>query len=119
MDEKKSVEALLKEYEKLKKSFLDIGLVQQGTILPRTIQKEHPKKKEKIKTYGPYYQWTKKIKGRTVTNNLTPSQAKTYEKAIKEYRKFKNILSEMMAISSKILEKTTTSVAKRKSKENP
>jgi hypothetical protein len=114
MNEENYVQNMIKKYQKLKESLMQIGLIQQGTILPRTIHKKTTKEKGKIKTYGPYHQWTRKIKGKTVTNNLTSSQADTYIKAIEEYKKMKNILNEMMELSTKILDHTTESVVKRK-----
>jgi ribosomal protein S4 len=114
MNKENSVQNMMEKYQKLKESLIKIGLIQQGTILPRTIQKKTTKEQYKMKTYGPYNQWTRKIKGKTVTNNLTSSQAETYHKAIDEYKKLKNILSEMMELSTKILDDTTESVIKRK-----
>lgn len=110
MNEENSVQNMIKKYQKLKDVLMEIGPIQQGTILPRTIQKKTTKEQGKMKTYGPYHQWTRKIKGKTVTNNLTPFQAETYNKAIDEYKKLKNILKEMMELSSKILDNTTKDV---------
>jgi len=114
MNDEKSAQNMIKKYHKLKGSLSEIGFIQQGTILQRTIQKKTNEKQSKIKTYGPYYQWTRKINGKTITNNLTSSQAETYNKAIEEYKKMKNILNNMIELSSKILDKTTDSVIKRK-----
>ena len=114
MNEGNYVQKMIKKYQKLKEALMEIGPIQQGTILPRTIQKKTTKEQGEMKTYGPYFQWTRKVKGKTITNNLTSSQAETYNKAIDEYKKLKNILNEMMELSSKILDNTTQSVIKRK-----
>ena len=109
--------ALLKmqeRYERLKTSLLEIGLVLQGSIMPRTIIREDPDHPEKTKPYGPYHQWTRKIKGRTVIQNLTASQSKVYTRAIRENRKLEGILLKLRSISLSVLEMTTESVQKRK-----
>ena len=66
------------------------------------------------KTYGPYYQWTFKRTGKTVTVNLTASQAKTYQRAIDNHRKMEKTLEEMRTLSLEILEAKTQGVRKRK-----
>jgi hypothetical protein len=104
---------LQRRHECLKRSLLDLGPTIQGSILRRVIQRPDPDHPQRTKDYGPYYQWTRKIDGRTVIQNLTPSQAKAYQRAIRENRKLENTLDEMRAISLKLLELTTKGVQKR------
>ena len=66
------------------------------------------------KEYGPYYQWTRKMGGKTVTVNLTADQARVYEHAIREDRKLRRILERMRMISLHILAATTVGVMRRK-----
>ena len=106
---------LLKRYGRLKARLAKAGLILQGTITERTIVGEDPQSPGKKKTYGPYYQWTWKHKGKTTTVNLTASQAKTYRKAIKNHRMVEETLREMREISLRICEATTKGVKKRKS----
>jgi hypothetical protein len=109
-----SVKTLCRRYEILAAKLANTGLILQGTITERTISRDDPEKLSKIKTYGPYYQWTQKKEGKTVTVNLTASQAKVYQKAIDNHRKMENILKQMRDISLQICEETTTHVKKRK-----
>jgi len=111
------IERMKKRYARLTARLAKLGPVLQGTITERTIQREDPRHPGKQKAYGPYYQWTFKRNGKTVTVNLTRSQAKTYQKAIDTHRKMEKILQEMRELSVRILENTTTSVAKRKTTE--
>jgi len=76
-----------------------------------------PADPEEQKIYGPYYQWTWKRNAKTVTVNLSASQAKTYQKAIDNHRKLEEILQEMRELSLAILDKTTRGVRKRKRNE--
>jgi hypothetical protein len=66
--------------------------------------------------YGPYYQWTWKQKGKTVTVNLTPSQAQAYREAIGNNQALEETLSEMRSLSLHVLEATTPGVKKRRSR---
>ena len=107
---------LKKRHARLKSSLQALGPAIQGTILPRVIHREDPEHPGRAKDYGPYYQWTRKINGRTVLQNLTASQAKAYAAAIRENRKMERIIAEIRATSLTMLELTTQGVRKRKPK---
>lgn len=107
---------LKSKHTRLKQSLLRIGPAIQGTILRRVIHRDDPDSPGTTKAYGPYYQWTRKIKGRTVIQNLTPSQAKAYAEAIRENHKMEKAIAEIRATSLKILELTTIGVRRRKPK---
>jgi hypothetical protein len=104
---------LYERYEKLKKEVGHLGLVAQGTITLRQINKPDPVDRRRKKTYGPYFQWTMKIKGRTVTVNLARTQAREFKKAIANQRKLENMLHQMRAVSLQILNRSTVGVPKR------
>ncbi len=104
---------------RLKRSLLAIGPVAQGTIFERTMRRPDPARASQTKDYGPYYQWTRKIAGRTAIQNLTAPQARTYARAIRENRRLEKIVAEMRSVSLKWLELTTPGVAKRRRKGKP
>jgi hypothetical protein len=104
---------LYERYEKLKKEVGHLGLVAQGTITLRQINKPDPVDRRRKKTYGPYFQWTMKIKGRTVTVNLARTQAREFKKAIANQRKLESTLRQMRAVSLQILNRSTVGVPKR------
>jgi hypothetical protein len=110
-----SEQLLRRRYDRLAVRLGNIGLVLQGTITRRTIEREDPDAPGRQKTYGPYYQWTRKQRGKTVTVNLTASQAKVYQRAIDNHRKMEDILQKMRILSLQICEATTQGVQKRKS----
>ena len=107
------VPSLVADYERLKKGLAGVGLIAQGTIIPRRITKPDPSDRRKKKSYGPYYQWTMKIKGRTVTINLSPSQVREFKKAIANNRKLENTLTRMRELSEQILNGSTVGVTRR------
>jgi hypothetical protein len=111
-----SLRTLRQRYAVLATRLGKLGLVLQGTITKRTIVRQDPDNPGKEKAYGPYYQWTRKQRGKTVTVNLTASQAKTYQKAIDNHRKMEKIINEMRALSLQICEATTKGVKKRKAR---
>ena len=85
---------LQRRHQRLKRSLLNLGPTLQGSILRRVIQRPDPERPQRTKDYGPYYQWTRKVEGRTAIQNLTASQAKVFQRAIRENRKLENTLDE-------------------------
>ena len=114
MKTQKSIDAMRRRYQRLTARLATLGPVLQGTITRRTIVRDDPKAPGKTKRYGPYYQWTRKRQGKTVTVNLTASQARVYHRAINNQRKMGKIINEMRILSLKILEATTEGVKRRK-----
>ena len=111
---KRDTAAARTRYAGLATQLAKLRPVLQGTITERTIVRDDPTQPGKEKIYGPYYQWTRKRQGKTVTVNLTAPQAKAYQRAIDEHRKLEQILDEMRALSLQILEATSPCVVKRK-----
>lgn len=117
-ENEKMLHAKQRRYERLARTLTKSGLVLQGTITERTIVRDNPDAPGKQKTYGPYYQWTFKQAGKTVTVNLSAAQAKTHNRAIANHRKLQETLEEMRALAREILELKTTGVRRRKVKED-
>jgi len=114
MKKEKATAALERRYARLTARLAKLGFVLQGTITERTMVRDDPKAPGTQKAYGPYYQWTFKRSAKTVTVNLSASQAKTYQQAITNNRKLEETLEEMRTLSLEILEAKTQGVRKRK-----
>ena len=110
LEDKKKIEELRKRYERLASQLAKLDLIVQGTITERTITKKDPRNPAATRTIGPYYQWTFKRRGKTVTVNLSASQVKPFQKAIDINRKAENLLSKMRELSRKILDASTEGV---------
>lgn len=113
-DPQKHIRRIKQRRENLLQKIAALGPVLQGTITERTIVRDDPHAPGKKKEYGPYYQWTWKRAGKTVTVNLSTSQAKAYQKAIDENRKLEHLLEQLRTTSLQLLEATTKGVTKRK-----
>jgi len=51
--------------------------------------------------HGPYYQWSYKLRGKTVSRRLTPEQAKLCEEWLENHHRLKNIIRKMETLSLK------------------
>jgi len=64
------------------------------------------------KRHGPYYEWTRKLKGKTVTVRLTAEQARRYEDWIQNRRKLKKILMRMQTVSIQAAQTQPTTMSR-------
>ena len=102
---------LRRRFERLTTRLGQTPWVLVGTIRPRRL----PARRAGAKPWlGPYYQWTFKERGKTVTVNLSASQAAPFQRAIAANRKVEASLAAMRALSRQFLEATTQGVNRRK-----
>jgi uncharacterized iron-regulated protein len=101
-------------YDRLRKKLARLGPILVGTITERTILRKDPDRPGEKKAYGPYYQWTFKEAGKTVTVNLSSSQVKDFQKAIDRNRFLEQTTEEMRRVSRQILDASTVGVKRRK-----
>jgi hypothetical protein len=113
MLKEKEAERLKQRYRKLAMKLAAMGPIIQGTITERVIARQTGKDKQTEKNYGPYYQWTYKSGGKTVTVNLTAQQAKLFNKAIQNNRILEETLTEMRTLSRQLCESSVEGVKKR------
>ena len=57
-----------------------------------------------VQPHGPYYQWTAKLNGKTVTRRLSESEAKLYQEWIANDRQLRRIIQQMRQIAAKAAE---------------
>ena len=114
MGEKTELATLKKRYGKLVLQLSATDLILQGTITERTIKKKQRGEHGATQTLGPYYQWTFKREGKTVTINLSKAQTKRFQKAIDANKKAEGILKQMRELSREILDASTQGVERRK-----
>jgi hypothetical protein len=54
--------------------------------------------------HGPYWQWTRKVAGKTVTRRLTPEQQQRYQPWLENDRRIRELLSALETIGIASLE---------------
>jgi hypothetical protein len=63
---------------------------------------------------GPCYQWTRKVKGKTVSVALSKEQYEWLAKAIRQWRQLQTTLKEMQRLSRQVLFETVPHPPRRK-----
>lgn len=85
-----------RRYRELADQLADIGFIAAGSITHRHTRcanlncrchAGHP--------HGPYWQWTAKVNGKTVTKRLTEAQAQHYQRWIANDRQLRALISQM------------------------
>jgi len=81
-----------------------------GFCLPGTLTERHTRcsspgcrcRSNPPQLHGPYYSWTRKIDGKTVTRTLTPEQADRYAPWFNDARRLRTLSAELEALSLKL-----------------
>jgi hypothetical protein len=102
------------DYVDLKRSLLDLGYICPGSVVERYVPcgksncccMANPNDR-----HGPYYEWSRKVRGKTITVRLPKEQAALYEEFTKNNQKLRKVCDRMKSISIKVAH------AKRKTQE--
>lgn len=81
------------------------GFALPGTLLERRTSCRKPNCRctaDPPELHGPYWQWTRKLAGRTVTVNLTPDQAARYQAWFSTARDIRDTLTAIEQLSLRI-----------------
>jgi len=78
------------------------GFVSPGSLVRRFMRCGKPNcrcRADPPQLHGPYWQWTRAVKGKTITRNLTEKQARLYQTWIANRRRLTRIMAEMDKVS--------------------
>jgi len=95
-------------YEALKQSVADIGLVRSGSLVRRFMPcgKAHCRcQASPPKLHGPYFQWTRKIRGRTVTVRVAEHEAHLFADWIANRRRLHHIVGQIEQVSLRLTDR--------------
>jgi len=79
-----------------------LGYFLKGTVLKRMMKCGQPTcacQRDASQRHGPYFEWTYKVKGKTVNVKLSPPAAPLYQAATKQHRQLKAALAKMERLS--------------------
>ena len=82
----------------------ELGFMHEGTVVRQRLTcgksscvcHSNPERR-----HGPYFYWTAKVKGRTVSRLLAKEEADLYEEWIRNRRRFREIQRKMLALAKK------------------
>ncbi|MGH3838547.1 MAG: DUF6788 family protein [Pseudonocardiaceae bacterium] len=94
-------------YRDLKDQVRELGFLAPGSVIERYTACTHPGCRchaDPPARHGPYYQYTRKLAGKTLTRRLNPEQAQAYREWIANRRRLDNLLAEMDQLSRQAAE---------------
>jgi hypothetical protein len=100
---------LRQEYEALKAQLPELGYVLSGTVQNRLYRCGKPNCRciTEDRLHGPYAQWTRKRRGKTVNLNLDPESAQLVKEWIRNNRKLRKLCHRLEKTSLAVLQATT------------
>jgi hypothetical protein len=104
-------------YRELVTQLGDVGYIAAGSITRRHTRCGNLNCRchgDPPRMHGPYWQWTAKIEGKTVTRRLSQSEAELYQEWIANDRQLRAIITQMRQVAGKATE-LTMKEAKNKS----
>jgi hypothetical protein len=90
-------------YRELAAQLATIGLIHSGSVTRRYTRCQTPGCKchaDPPQPHGPYYQWTAKTNGKTVTRRLNKTEAELYQEWIANDRQLRHLIQQMRALSA-------------------
>lgn len=91
-------------YEDLKREVLSLGFARPGSLVRRFMPCGNPAcrcTKDRSHWHGPYYQWTYKVRGKTVTVRLSKAQARLCHEWVRNHRTLKKVVRRIEQLSLK------------------
>jgi len=108
---KVTVEERLEEYDRrhreLAAQIAEIGIVAAGSVTRRFTRCTSAGCRcnaDPPSPHGPYWQWTAKVNGKTVTKRLTDREAQLYQEWIGNDRRIKILLNQIRKVDAKATE---------------
>jgi len=95
--------AIESQYAQLRARLANAGWISQGYVQDRGPG-----------AGGPCYQWTRKVKAKTVSVALSREQYEALSQAIKNWRQIKEILERMQGLSRQVIFQTLPNPPRRK-----
>lgn len=83
----------------------ELGFCLPGTLTERRTRCSSPGcrcRSDPPALHGPYYSWTRKINGKTVTRTLTAEQARRYQPWFDNARRLRTLAAQLEALSLRL-----------------
>ena len=91
------------KYRTLVAELSEIGFISPGSLVVRTTSCGKPGchcQADPPERHGPYYQWSRAVRGRTVSRRLDESEAELYRTWIANRRRLERVVAEMAEVSA-------------------
>ena len=97
-----------RRYEALKRDVVDVGPIRRGSLVRRFMPCGKPGcrcQASPPQLHGPYYQWTRKVDGKTVTVRVNRDDAKLLRQWIANGRRLDKLVAQMERVCLRVTER--------------
>lgn len=108
-----------RRYRELAAQLADLGYIAAGSITRRSTRCGTPGCRchaDPPQLHGPYYQWTAKVNGKTITRRLSDEEAELYKQWIGNDRQLRAILTQMRQVAGQATELMMKQAKEQKAK---
>ena len=87
-----------RRYRELTRAVADVGLVQGGSLVRRYTRCTNPNcrcRADPPRPHGPYWQWSTKVDGKTVSRRLSEREAALYAEWTENDRRLRQLISQI------------------------
>ena len=101
---KRRLTAYQRSYRELAGKLSELGFMHEGTVVRQRLtcgKSSCVCHTDPDRRHGPYFYWTAKVKGRTVSRLLSKEEVDLYEEWIRNRRRFRDIQRKMLALAKK------------------
>lgn len=94
---------LRERYQKRAAELAEVGFMLKGSLIERFLTCGTPNchcHADPPQLHGPYWQWSTRVQGKTVSRMLSEDQARRYREWIENWKRFEKILATMHDLSS-------------------
>ena len=95
-------DATAQRFRQAQQELHELDYFLKGTVLKRMMKCGHSQcacHRDPSQRHGPYFEWTYKVKAKTVNVKLSPQAAPIYRAATRQNRKLKAVLARMERLS--------------------
>ncbi|MGB8380453.1 MAG: DUF6788 family protein, partial [Dermatophilaceae bacterium] len=92
-----------RRYRELAAQLADVGYIAAGSITHRHTRCANQNCRchaDPPQMHGPYWQWTAKVKGKTVTRRLSDTEAALYQEWIANDRRLRTLITQMRQVAA-------------------
>lgn len=97
-----------RQFQALRAELATLGFFCKGTVLARRMRcgkatcacQSDPDQK-----HGPYFEWSQKVNGKTVSLHLQPKEAVVYQEGTAQWRRLRTLLGRMENLSRRAIER--------------
>ena len=90
-------------YRQLAQRIGEVGFISAGSLTSRYTKCATAScrcRAEPPQPHGPYWQWTAKIDGKTITRRLSPTEADLYQQWIDNDRELRSLIAQMRQVAA-------------------